>query len=230
MPNSLMLRRSFALLGLFLVTAIPAVAQRRDDGDEGEYQILEARYGTAENNVDVTQRLKELARQDRRFKLVNELFNVDPAPGQRKTLRIYARGRDGQPRTFDYQERTEVDGSQFTGWGGGNWGHDRGRHSWDGARVGRDSDDRDDGQFQILQARYGTAQRNVDVTPRVRDLVRADQRFRASNNVLGVDPDPGQRKTLRIQARDRNGSTRDFDFAEDSNVDGSQFTGRRGGN
>ena len=239
MSNSPMLRRSFALLGLLLVASVPAVAQRRDEGDEGEYQILEARYGTAENNVDVTQRLKELARQDRRFRLVNELFNVDPAPGQRKTLRIYARGRDGQSRTFDYQERSEVDGSQFTGWGGGNWGHDRGRHSWDGGRAGRDNadrdyrdnrDNRDDGQFQILQARYGTAQRNVDVTQRVRELVRADQRFRASNEALGVDPDPGKRKTLRIQARDRNGDTRDFDFAEDSDVEGSQFIGRRGGN
>jgi hypothetical protein len=232
MSNSPMLRRSFALLGLLLVASVPAVAQRRDDGDDGEYQILEARYGTAENNVDVTQRLKELARQDRRFRLVNELFNVDPAPGQRKTLRIYARGRDGQSRTFEYLERNEIDGSQFTGWGGGNWGHERGRHSWDGRRDNDDRDardNRDDGQFQILQARYGTTHRNVDVTQRVRELVRADQRFRASNDTLGVDPDPGKRKTLRIQARDRNGDTRDFDFAEDSNVEGSQFIGRRGG-
>ncbi|CAN5253968.1 hypothetical protein BH11PSE10_BH11PSE10_02890 [soil metagenome] len=230
MSTSMMLRRSFALLGLLLVTSVPAAAQRRNEADEGEYQILQARYGTAEKNVDVTQRLKELASQDRRFKLVNDLFNVDPAPGQRKTLRIYARGRDGQSRTFDYTEYSEVDGSQFTGWGSGNWGPDRNDNSWDEGRAGRNGDGRDAGEFQIQQARYGTAERNVDVTQRVRELVRADQRFVANNNTLGADPHPGKRKTLHIQARDRNGNSRDFDFAEDSTVEGAQFTARRRGN
>jgi len=225
-----MLRRSFALLGLLLLNSVPAAAQRRNEGDEGEYQILQARYGTAENNVDVTQQLKELARQDRRFKLVNDLFSVDPAPGQRKTLRIYALGRDGQTRTFDYTEYSEVDGSQFTGWGSGKWGPDRNDNSWDEGRAGRNGDGRDAGEFQIQQARYGTAERNIDVTQRVRGLVRADQRFVADNNTLGADPHPGKRKFLRIQARDRNGNSRDFDFSEDSTVEGSQFTARRRGN
>ena len=231
MSNSLMLRRSFALLGVLLVSARPAAAQRRTDGDEGEYLILQARYGTADNNVDVTQRLKELARQDRRFRLVNDLFNVDPAPGQRKTLRIHARGRDGQLRTFDYTEYSDVDGSQFIGWSGGNWGQanrdnrDNRDNSWNAGGDGRYGVGRDNGEFQIQQATYGTARRSVDVTQRVRELVRSDQRFPANNDTLGIDPDPFNRKTLRIQALGSNGVSRNFDFVEGSTVEGSQFTG-----
>jgi len=228
--TAMMFRRGLALLGLLMVFALPAAAQRGND--DGEYRILQARYGTAENNVDVTQRLKELARQDRRFKLVNELFNVDPAPRQRKTLRIYAQGRDGQPRTFEYAEYSEVDGSQFTGWGGGNWGQANGGGSWSGGQDGRveqDGANPDEGEFQILQARYGTTQRNVDVTQRLKQLARADRSFRMGNDTFGTDPDPGQRKTLRVYARDRSGQIQNFDYVEGSVVDGAQFIGWRSG-
>ena len=114
--------------GLLLMWGLagPALAQR--GGDDGEFQILQARYGTHDRNEDVTQRLKELARQDRRFRMGNSTFGIDPAPNQVKTLRIFARGRDGQTRTFEYAENSWVDGSQFTGWGGGNWG----QGGWDG--------------------------------------------------------------------------------------------------
>lgn len=230
LSTAMMSRRGLALLGLLLVLSVPAAAQRGSDDDDGEYQILQARYGTAENNVDVTQKLKELARQDRRFRLGNELFDIDPAPRQRKTLRIYTRGRDGQPRTFEYAEYGEIDGSQFTGWAGGNWGHGGGGGSWGGGQDGPQSDDGDAGEFQILQARYGTAQRSVDVTQRLRELARDDRSFRMGNDTFGTDPDPGQRKTLRIFARDRNGQPRNFDYAEGSAVDGARFTGWRGGN
>ena len=155
----------WAALFLMLGLAGPAAAQH--GGDEGEYQILQARYGTYDRNEDVTQRLKELARQDRRFRMGNSTFGIDPAPNQVKTLRIFARGRDGQTRTFEYAENSWVDGSQFTGWGGGNWGQggwtggwgdNNSQHHSGGWGGGRD----DDGDYQILQARYGTYSRNVD--------------------------------------------------------------------
>ena len=60
-------RRFLAALGATLIcAALPAsraFAQRRED--QGEYQILQARYGTAARNIDVTDRLKQLARRDR---------------------------------------------------------------------------------------------------------------------------------------------------------------------
>lgn len=200
--------------------ALPAHAE-----DDGEFVILQARYGTENGHVDVTARLRELARQDRRFRLTNDLFGgVDPDPGRTKTLRIFVRDRQGQERQLDYRERDWVDGAQFIGWGGGDWGGDAGgSRGWHG---GNDRGDRhDDGEFTILYATYGASGRDVDVTDRLRELARRDQRFRLTNDLFGVDPLPGQTKILRIVARDRAGQQRTFDYREYQTVDGNQFVG-----
>lgn len=209
-----------ALSAAWLTTLMrPALAE-----DDGEFVILHARYGTENGHVDVTGRLRELARQDRRVRLTNDLFGVDPDPGRTKTLRIYARDRSGQERQFDYRERDWVDGAQFIGWGGGTWG-EGGSRGWHGDRGERRGDGHDDGEFTILYATYGASGRDVDVTERLRDLARRDQRFRLTNDVFGVDPWPGQTKILRIVARDRAGQQRNFDYREYETVDGAQFIG-----
>jgi len=202
---------------------LPAAARNDTNGDDGEFVILQARYGTEANHVDVTGRLRDMARQDRRFRLANDLFGVDPDPGRTKTLRIYARDRNGHERTFDYRERDWIEGAQFVGWGGGNWGDANGSRGWHGGN-GR-NDGRDSGDLTILYASYGTARREVDVTDRLRELARADQRFRLGNDSFGVDPDPGQTKRLRIVARDRSGQEQTFEYREYMVVDGSQFIG-----
>src|SRR5437667_8853864 len=101
-------------------------------GDSGQYVILSAQYGTARRHVDVSNRLKELARQDRTFRMGNSTFGVDPDPGQVKALRIYARGPDGRERMFEYREGSTVDGSQFRSWGRGEWGNERWSGRWEG--------------------------------------------------------------------------------------------------
>ncbi|MEO6409286.1 MAG: hypothetical protein ABIO45_11120, partial [Burkholderiaceae bacterium] len=222
------------LLGL----AATASAQRVDDG----YRIRQAYYGTARNHVDVTDRLKQLARDDTRFRLGNDSFGVDPAPGQVKTLRIYARNRDRETRTFEYVEGSVIDGSRFDGWQRGDWGRGNGNGGWGGtpyytaaAAPNRDRGDpsargRDQGEYQILEARYGSARNNVEVTERLRELARQDRNFRMGNDSFGVDPAPGQAKVLRIFARGANGQTRTFEYPEGSVVDGAQFSGWAGGN
>ncbi len=230
-----MIRRfhCLALWGCFLLVLSlwgPATAQRA--GDDGEYQILHARYGTYDRNEDVTARLRELARQDRRFRMGNSSFGIDPTPNQVKTLRIFARGPDGQTRTFEYTEGSWVDGSQFTGWRGGDWGQGGWSGGWgDGNSQHHSGGNReDDGEYQILQARYGTYNRNVDVTRRLKELARQDRRFRMGNSSFGVDPAPNRVKTLRIYARGRDGHNRTFEYTEGSVVDGSQFTAWGSGN
>ena len=99
------------------------IAGQNYPGDSGQYAILNAQYGTPRRHVDVTNRLKELARQDRAFRMGNSTFGVDPDPGQEKILRIYARGPNGQERVFDYREGSTVDGSQFRSWNRGDWGN-----------------------------------------------------------------------------------------------------------
>ena len=218
MSKTLKFSMNIALFSILLATT--AVAQY---GDTGQYTILQARYGTERNNVDVTRRLQELARSDRSCRMGNSTFGVDPDPGRVKTLRIYARDRNGRNRMFEYREGSTVDGSLFSGWSGGDWGG-----GWDGGWGGPGNGD--SGQYTILQARYGTERNNVDVTRRLQELARADQRFRMGNSTFGVDPDPGRVKTLRIYTRDRSGRTRTFEYREGSTVDGSQFSGWRSGN
>ncbi|MGM9481031.1 hypothetical protein ACS5PN_07555 [Roseateles sp. NT4] len=217
-----MRRRHLTLaLGAALATAITGPAWAQDDG---EFVILHARYGTENNHVDVTGRLRDLARQDRRFRLTNDLFGVDPDPGRTKTLRIFARDRSGRERNFDFRERDWVDGAQFVGWGGGNWGESNWQGGWHGNGGGR-GDGHDDGQYIIQYATYGASGRDVDVTDRLRDLARRDQRVRLTNELFGVDPYPGQTKILRIFTRDRGDQERVFEYSEYGTIDGNQFVG-----
>jgi hypothetical protein len=219
---------------LVVLMASAFAAAQYNSRDNGQYRIINARYGTERNSVDVTARLKQLARNDVNFRMGNSTFGVDPDPGRIKTLRIYARGPRNESRMFEYREGSVVDGSIFTGWRGGGWGNEAGG-GWNGPGGpgnvgggypgGNPGGSADAGTYRILTARYGTQRRNVDVTQRLKQLARNDVRFRMGNSTFGVDPDPGQIKTLRIYARGPRGETRTFEFREGSTVDGSVFTG-----
>jgi hypothetical protein len=205
---------------------LSALAFAQGTADSGAYQILQARYGTAERHVDVTDRLRELARLDRAFQMGNDTFGTDPDPGRVKVLRVYARSRDGRAHTFEFVEGSIVDGAQFSGWSAGQWGRGRAGGWNDGpvTRVGADG-----GEHRIVQALYGTARRNVDVTQRLAELAAQSASFVVGNDAMGADPDYGQPKTLRIFTRSRGGQQRMFEFAEGSTVDGAQFAGWRSG-
>jgi hypothetical protein len=220
-----------ALFVLVTATLLPAtLAQAQYPPDAGQYVILNAQYGTNERHVDVTQRLRELARHDRTFVMGNSTFGVDPDYGRVKVLRIYARGPNGRERMFEFREGSVVDGSMFRGWGGGDWG----RGGWSGHWEGdgdrdhdrdHDRDRPDQGQYLILSASYGTRRHHVDVTDRLKDLARSDRTFVMGNGTFGIDPDPGRVKTLRLYTRGPDGRERMFEFREGSLVDGSEFRG-----
>ena len=92
------------LLPFIVCLVVSAHAWSQNPGDSGQWQILQARYGTLQHNIDVTQRLRELARSDTAFRLTNDLFGRDPHPNAPKTLRIYALGRGGAWQIFEYAE------------------------------------------------------------------------------------------------------------------------------
>ena len=211
-----MTKHRFVILLALAILALAILAAA-----DGQFVILSAQYGTERSHVDVTQRLRELARQDVRFRMGNSTFGVDPDRGVKKVLRIYARGPNGQEQMFEYVEGSIIDGSQFRGWGGGDWGTGGWSGGWEGGGVG---------DYIILSAQYGTERNHVDVTQRLRELAGQDVQFRMGNNTFGVDPDRGVRKVLRIYARGPNGQERMFEYVEGSVVDGSQFSGWGGGN
>lgn len=192
----------------------------RNDNDAGQYLILTAQYGSERRHVDVTRQLRDLARQDRIVRLDYRTFGVDPDEGNAKVLRLFVRGPNGQEQMFEYRDNSLIDGAQFSGWGGGDWGAGGWSGNWDGGGHGGDA-----GQFVILSAQYGTERRHVDVTDRLKQLARTDQQFRMGNSTFGVDPDPGVVKVLRIYARGPHGRERMFEYRENSIVDGAQFRG-----
>lgn len=180
-------------------------------------------------------RVRQWVQAGRGFRVSNDAFGADPAPGQPKLLRIEARGPDGRARHFDYPESQWVDARLFQSdpavpyrnpaFGGGNG---------DGDVYNRDSEPyrhRDGGRHrahanQIVQATYGTRWQSVDVTFRVSQLIEQGERgFIVSNEVFGADPAPGHRKVLNVQMRDNNGRLHSLDFAESAWVDAAQLAG-----
>ena len=212
--------KTWAVLALMMTMLVSSAIAQPRRGDDGQYQILQARYGTAERNVDVTERLRELARLDQGIRIGNDTFGVDPDEGRIKSLRVYVRGSNGQARTFEYGEGSVLDGAQFTGWRGGEWGQGGGHSGQWGGRGG---------QYRIEQAIYGTPRSSIDVTGRLRELARANQSFRLKNELFGTDPSPNRVKTLRIVTRGPRGEDRTFEYTEGSVVEGSQFAGWGGG-
>ena len=115
----------------------------RWDAEEADFTIVGAQYGTDRHHVDVTDRLRQLARADVTFRMGNSTFGVDPDYGVVKVLRIYARGPNGRVQMFEYREGSIVDGARFRGWGRGDWARDN--DHWKGGWNGdeRDEHDRD---------------------------------------------------------------------------------------
>ncbi len=70
-------------------------------------------------------------------------------------------------------------------------------------------------RWELLGAEYGGGDSFVDVTGRVRSLIREGTlSFRVDNDALGGDPAPGLRKTLRLRVRDEDGRERVLTFPE----------------
>lgn len=150
--------RSLNLLLALLVFVPPLATAQYGNGDEGQYVILSAQYGTAARHVDVTNRLRQLAQTDRTFRMGNSTFGVDPAPGQIKALRIYARGPNGRERMFEYREGSTVDGSLFRGWGRGEWGRGGWSGRWEAQNQGYERQPNMEAAIQNLRE----AQRNLE--------------------------------------------------------------------
>src|SRR5258708_19759089 len=79
MNNPGILQR-FRFVILLLLAVITLATAQSANADEGQFQILRARYGTANHFVDVTPRLKELPPQHFPFPLAHPTFSLHPDP------------------------------------------------------------------------------------------------------------------------------------------------------
>ena len=183
-----------------------------------QFQIVGADWGSGRARADVTMRVRELSRRGAAFQVDNNTLGIDPAPGRTKTLRVRAADARGQVKTLEYREGSLVSSAMFAGWNGGA------QPRWNGGAppVAQSG-------YVIMGARYGVPGRNVDVTPRLRELASTNATFRMGNRTFGVDPAPGMPKTLRIWARGQDGAPRAFDYPEGSTVNGAMFSSWSGG-
>ena len=109
-----------------------------------------------------------------------------------KTLRIFARGPNGNERMFEYTEGSTSTARSSPAGAGGNWGNGGWSGNWNGGGGPNGPGAPDDaGQYVILSAQYGSRRNHVDVTQRLRELARSDMTFRMGNSTFGVDPDRG---------------------------------------
>lgn len=190
---------AISILGIG-ATIFSGGAGAQEDG----WQILRADYGFRSQRTDVTDLLRDLLSRggvNGRVAVNNQTMGGDPAVGRDKSLRIFARNRQGQEREFDYNEGSFVDARMFV----------FRRDDWDdrpavrpGDRPGNYGDhDRDErNSLTILRGFYGVQRRTVNVTDLLRSRVREGVlNFRVDNDALGGDPAIGADKVLIVVYR-----------------------------
>lgn len=201
-----------ACLFLFVLTtfAVAAQAQMHSNGilPGPGWQVMQADWGAGSRRVDVTNRVRQMLSGNGQVKVNNTNLGGDPAVGADKVLRINARNSRGQSRQFSFKEGDYIDATQFYNYGGGlNPGMPGpGGPGW-----------------QVMQADWGSGNRRVDVTNRVRQMLSGNGQVKVNNTNLGGDPAVGADKVLRISARDANGQVRQFSYKEGAFIDAGQF-------
>jgi hypothetical protein len=139
--------------------------------------VESAYYGTPDRSRNVARRVQRFADYGEPFRVSNDTFRMDPAPGQRKALTVVY--SVGDRRTSDKVQ----EGSVFYFRGG--------RYADTGPGYYRRG-------IQVLNATYGARGRYASVTRAVQNFVRNRQTFTVSNHSLGIDPYPGVKKHLRV--------------------------------
>jgi hypothetical protein len=160
-------------------------------------RVESASYGSPDGvSVDVTRRVQQFADYGEPFRVSNDTLRVDPSPGRVKALVVvyFVNGR----RISETVPEGEV------------------LYFRSGRYADGDSDDYSPA-IRIIRATYGTREHYVDVTGRVRDLVRDRQPFLVSNETFGVDPYEGRIKRLRIFYI-RHGEQREKEYPEGASV------------
>ncbi|HZQ70305.1 MAG TPA: hypothetical protein VFA68_17390 [Terriglobales bacterium] len=176
---------------IWVALAGAALAQYRPTpGGDARWKIVRAQYGAGNSWRDVTQRVQEKVSGDNlSFRVNNDALGGDPAPNQKKILRIDAQGWRGESQSFTFHEGDTVTLKILTAGsvaGPGSWGdRDRDRDRW--------------GPLQITRATYGVGDRVRDVTDALNAQVRNNQlNLRVSNQTMGGDPAEGHAKTLTV--------------------------------
>jgi len=174
----------FSVIFLFLADVSSSLAQR--------IKVESAYYGAPDRGRNVTAHVQRFADYGEPFRVSNDTFRMDPAPGQMKRLIVVYTVEGRRIR----DSANEGDVFYFGG----------GRYADAGPGYYRRG-------IQILDAAYGTRGRYANVTGIVQNFVRIQQAFTVSNQTFGIDPYPGVRKRLKV-FYSRNGTRRSQTYVE----------------
>jgi hypothetical protein len=193
------MKRIIAVLAILFLAAVSYPAQ------SGRWELLRAEYGSGNNFVDVTPRIRSLVQGDTlSIRVSNETLGIDPTPGVRKTLRLRVRDYQGQEQVLTYAEKESFsinirfrDSYADRPGGPGNYGVPP-QPSYPG-NYGAPPQPAYGGGLQILRADYGADNRFVNVTSRLASNVQGNVlTLRITNNSMGGDPAEDHPKVLSV--------------------------------
>jgi len=189
--------RLLALAGGILLFAGASLAQ-------DQVQIIRAEFGLGNQWVDVTERVRALVHgEGLNFRVDVDHLQVDPAPNQKKILRLKVRNSRGQIQDLTYPEKSVVRLYVANGYYQAPYGQapqaPYGTTPYGGPPQGAQYGGDYGRGLQITRAEYGAGPRMRDVTSRLSSMIQGDRlNLRVSSSVMGGDPAEDQQKTLTV--------------------------------
>jgi opacity protein-like surface antigen len=192
------MKRFIAVFAILLLAAVSSAAQY------SRFELLRAEYGSGNNFVDVTPRIRSLVQGDTlSMRVDNETLGIDPSPGVRKTLRLRVRDQQGREQVLTYTEKESFSVNIRTRDRDRDYG-DRDRpmpppYSGGAGNYGAPTQPGYGGGLQILRADYGADNRFVNVTSRLASNVQGNAlTLRITNGSMGGDPAEDHPKILNV--------------------------------
>src|SRR2546427_5174115 len=164
------MKKSCVALLLVCLAALPLLAQTNTS-----WEIIRADYGSGNNWVDVTDRVRSLVQGDSlNFTVDGNTLGASQRNGRNRALRLQLRDSEGTSRQVTYRDGQQVNLPVYNAY-----------QSID---------------LHINRAVYGSGGRSVDVTSRLNSQIQGGQlNLEVSNQTMGRDPAPNQPKTLTVQ-------------------------------
>ena len=156
-------------LVLMSLIALPLLAQTTTG-----WEIIRADYGSGNNWVDVTERVRSLVQNGSlNFRVGENTLGENSRRGRNRALRLQLQDSQGRTRQMTFRDRQQVNLQVYNSY---------------------------QGTLRINRAIYGNGNRSSDVTSRLNSQIQGGQlNIQVNNQTMGGDPAPNRAKTLTVQ-------------------------------
>ena len=163
------MKRFCIALMLVSLISLPLLAQTT-----GSWQIIRADYGSGNNWVDVTDRVRSLVQDGSlNFRVDGSALGAGARRGRNRALRLQLQDANGTSRQITYRDNQQVNLQVYNAY---------------------------QSTLRINRAIYGNGNRSSDVTSRLNSQIQGGQlNLDVNNQTMGGDPAPNRAKTLTVQ-------------------------------